>query len=211
MDDKFFAQIDRTVIFGCGGHARSIINVLCEYKENMEVLLVDKNACSKEIIMGFPVVPKYELKENDGYIIAIGDNVERDRVYQHLMNNHVGHCISVRSVYSHVGIESQIGQGTFIAANTYIGPMVEIGNNTIINTGSIVEHETVVGNSTHIAPNVTVCGRVEIGNNVFCGAGSTIIDKISICDDVIIGAGTVVKEDIVEAGTYVGVPAKKIC
>ena len=36
------------------------------------------------------------------------------------------------------------------------------------------------------------------------------IDKISVCDNVIIGAGAVVIEDIMEAGTYVGIPAKRI-
>lgn len=53
------------------------------------------------------------------------------------------------------------------------------------------------------------CYRMDMGNNVFCGVGSTIIDKISICDDVVIGAGAVVIEDIVEPGTYVGIPAKE--
>ena len=85
-----------------------------------------------------------------------------------------------------------------------------MGNNTIVNTGSIIEHEVRIGDNSHIAPHATVCGRTEIGNNVFCGAGSVIINNVKVCDDVIIGAGAVVKEDIVEAGTYAGVPAVKI-
>ena len=36
------------------------------------------------------------------------------------------------------------------------------------------------------------------------------MDKIKICSDVIIGAGAVVNKDIVEAGTYVGVPAYRL-
>lgn len=210
MENKEFSQINRIVLFGCGGHARSVINVLRERNEKIEILLVDKNAHSKESIMGCSVVCEYELREDDGYFIAIGENEERDRLYQHMLDKGMGYCMSVVSKYACIGVEAKIGRGTFVAANTYIGPLAEVGNNTIINTGSIVEHETVVGNNTHIAPNVTVCGRVRIGNNVFCGAGSTIIDKISICDNVIIGAGAVVKEDIVEAGTYVGIPARKI-
>lgn len=207
---KFFGGGYRVVVFGCGGHARSIINVLHETDERMEILLVDKNARCGETIMGCKVMCEYTPKENDGYIVAIGDNAERSRVFQLLLKNNVGHCISVISMHSHIVMESKIGRGTFVAANAYIGPMAEIGNNTIINTGCIVEHETIIGNDSHIAPNATICGRTQIGSNVFCGAGSTVIDKINICDNVIIGAGAVVKEDIVEAGTYVGVPARKI-
>ena len=200
----------RVVVFGCGGQARSIINVLRETDESMERLLVDKNAHCGETIMGCKVMCECELKENDGYIIAIGDNADRSRLFRFLLNNNVGHCISVISMHAHIGMESKIGRGTFVAANAYIGPMSEIGNNAIINTGCIVEHETIIGDNSHIAPNATICGSTQIGSNVFCGAGSTVIDKINICDNVIIGAGAVVKEDIVEAGTYVGVPARKI-
>ena len=45
---------------------------------------------------------------------------------------------------------------------------------------------------------------------MFCGAGSTVIDHISICDNVMIGAGAVVVKDIMESGTYVGIPARKV-
>lgn len=210
MKDKFLAQVRRIVLFGCGGHARSIVNVLREDGEDREILLVDKNANYKETIMGCRVVYEYDLKENDGYVIAIGDNGQRRKLFQLLVGNNIGHCLSVISMHAYVGIESQIGQGTFVAANAYIGPMSEIGDNTIVNTGSVVEHEVIIGSNTHIAPNATVCGRSRIGNNVFCGAGCTIIDKINVCDNVIIGAGAVVKDDIVEEGTYVGVPARKI-
>jgi serine acetyltransferase len=33
---------------------------------------------------------------------------------------------------------------------------------------------------------------------------------INICDEVVIGAGSVINKDILEAGTYVGNPFKKI-
>ena len=200
--------MDRIVIYGCGGHARSIINTLRQNDENMEILLVDENACNGEVIMGCKVVRDYKLGKNDGYIIAVGDNEERARLCQLISKQHRGHCISVVSRYSCIGKESEIGFGTFISANTYIGPLAKIGNNSIVNTGSIIEHETIVGNNAHIAPGATICGRAQIGNNVFCGAGSVIIDKVKICDNVTIGAGAVVIHDVMDEGTYVGVPAK---
>lgn len=209
MQDKFIKTAKRIVIFGCGGHARSIANVINELVREEEIIFVDKNARNGELIYSWRVEQTYNLNSNDVFIVAIGNNDNRKQLYQILIKQQVGSCISVISIYANIGFDVQIGQGTFIAQNVYIGPQVEIGNNTIINTGSVVEHETIIGNHTHIAPHATICGRTKIGNNVFCGAGSTVIDRIKICDNVVIGAGAVVVNDIIESGTYVGIPAKK--
>lgn len=198
------------IIYGCGGHARSVINVICETNIKKEILLVDHNARDDETILGFKTQRQYMLNANDDYIIALGDNNTRAQLYHKLSDMQLGHCISVISTFAHLGLNTKIGLGTFVAPNVYIGPQATIGNNTIINTGSIVEHEVSIGNNTHIAPHATICGRTKIGNNVFCGAGSVIIDNVFICDNVTIGAGAVVKENIVESGTYVGIPTRKI-
>lgn len=203
-------QAVRIIIFGCGGHARSIINTIREIDERIDILLVDKNAGSDEVILGCKTRREYDLEEDDRYIIAIGENTGRREIFDCLQEKYNERCISVISPYAHIGIDAAIGCGTFVAAKAYIGPQARVGNNTIINTGSIVEHEAIIGNNTHIAPGTVICGRARIGDNVFCGAGSTIVDKISICDNVVIGAGAVVKENISDAGTYVGIPARKI-
>ncbi len=198
------------IVYGCGGQARSIINVILEENNREEILLVDVKAKDGEMILGCRTKRKYNLKENDNYIVAIGDNGGREELYQKLLSEQRGHCVTVISRHACVGTDTKIGRGVFVAPIAYIGPQAVIGDDTIINTGSVIEHEVHVGCNTHIAPNVTVCGRTSIGNNVFCGAGSIITDKIYICNNVIIGAGAVVKEDIVEPGTYVGVPARKV-
>ena len=41
-------------------------------------------------------------------------------------------------------------------------------------------------------------------------AGATIINNRTICPGCMIGAGAVVVKDILDPGTYVGVPAKKL-
>lgn len=207
---KDICETHKIVIYGCGGHARSIVNTIRELCEEVEIILIDQNAAQEEVILGCRTQQEYELNATDNYIIAVGDNRKRTELYQTLYAHNKGKCISIVSKHSCIGIDVQIGQGTFVASNVFVGPQAVVGNNTIVNTGSIVEHEVQIGDNCHIAPHTTVCGRAKMGNNVFCGAGSVIIDNVKICDDVIIGAGAVVKENIVEAGTYVGVPAKKI-
>lgn len=198
------------VIYGCGGHARSVIHTLCEEDKKKQIILVDEKAGIDERILGFLAMSSYELRCGDVYIVAVGDNAKRKEVYEKLKSNQVGSSMAVISHAANVGIESQIGDGTFVAPCAYIGPQAQIGFDTIINTGSIIEHETVIGNHTHISPRAVICGRCRIGNMVFCGAGSTVIDQVRICDNVIVGAGAVVIKDITEPGVYAGVPARKI-
>lgn len=213
---NFFSRLQKgtkdskIVVFGCGGHARSIINVIRENNKVTDIVLVDDYAKEEESILGCKVVREFDIRHNDAYIVAVGDNLKRRQIYSRMKGEYATQCILLISSYANIGIDVQIGIGTFVAPNVYIGPQAVIGENTIVNTGSIIEHEAVIGDHTHIAPGVTICGRTQIGNNVFCGAGSTIIDKITICGNVTIGAGAVVKEDILDAGVYVGVPAKRI-
>ena len=199
----------RLIIYGCGGHARSILNTAFEVYKKDEIILVDDNAQENEKILGCRVEKEWSGKECVPFIVAIGDNAKRQQIFDNRCS-----CgedsVSIISQTAIIGFYSKIEKGTFVAKKNYIGPEVQIGKDTIINTGSIIEHETIIGNHTHIAPGVTICGRCRIGNNVFIGAGATIKDNIEICDNVIIGAGAVVIKDIIEQGTYVGVPAKKI-
>lgn len=199
----------KIVIYGCGGHARSIINSILKKRNRDSIIVVDGNAKENERILGCMVSKTYELDSDDSYIVGVGDNRNREKLFLEILKQSEK-ALTVISPSADIGEETCIGKGTFVAANAYVGPCCKIGVNTIINTGSVVEHETVIGNHTHVAVNATICGRCVIGDNVFCGAGSTVVDQIKICDNVVVGAGSVVISDITEPGTYVGVPAKKV-
>lgn len=200
----------RVVIIGCGGHARSIAGVLLEEFTKSEIFLADQKAGHDEYILGCTILQTYDLCEKDVYIIGVGDNEKRKKSLMYMQNQSPASCISVVSSCSYISEDVNMEEGVFIAARVYLGPQVSIGQNSIVNTGSIIEHETIIGRHSHIAPHATICGRCKIGSHVFCGAGVTVIDKISICDNVKIGAGAVVKENIAEPGTYVGIPARKV-
>jgi UDP-N-acetylbacillosamine N-acetyltransferase len=195
-------------ILGCGGHARSIANVLLSEYPDIEICFIDPRANPNEVILNCKTTPSLNHSTITRFIAGIGDNIKRKTNFQDTSQ----YCtpISVISKSAHQGINSVIGPGTFIAYGTFIGPEAIIGPNCIINTHGIIEHEVHIGPHTHVAPNATICGRSKIGECVFVGAGATIIDNIKICSNVIIGAGSVVVSNIDKPGSYVGVPAKKI-
>jgi len=187
-------------LLGCGGHARSVADVLQNNDPEVELIFIDQNARDNEIIMGYKVLKNLPVDAHNLHV-ASGDSKIRERDFSN-------RCITIISKDAYVSNTATILDGVFIGHFAYIGPEAKIGDGCILNTRSIIEHEVHVGSFCHISVNSTLCGRVVIGSHVFVGANTVIKDKICICDDVIIGAGSTVVADIVHPGVYVGNPAR---
>ncbi len=202
----------KVAMIGCGGHSRSVADVYLSTEKDAELEFFDTNAKPGECIFdSYSVVPLSEFDPSMYYaiLLGIGDNITRRAIYEKYVS-FVDKFNIVISDTAHVGKNTEIHKGVYIATNAFIGPEAEIGEGSIINTGAIVEHQVKVGKFSHISVNATICGKTTVGDNVFVGAGSTVIDGLSICDNVVIGAGSVVIESISCGGTYVGTPAKLI-
>ena len=195
------------IVYGCGGHARSILDVLI-YNGQNDILIVDKNARKNEYIYGYRVLSYLpDQYRDEPCILAVGDNTIRKKMVD---EQHPANFINVIATTAYISARSRLGVGIYVSHLSYIGPEANIDNHTIINTRSVIEHEVCIGKFCHIAPNVTISGRTRIGDMVFIGAGSTIIDKIKISSNVIIGANSTVISDVTEPGVYVGSPLRRI-
>jgi acetyltransferase EpsM len=91
-----------------------------------------------------------------------------------------------------------------------IQPDVSIGAHAIVNTGAIVEHDNQIGDFCHIGPNACLAGGIRVEEGAFLGAGTTVIPGVCIGAWSTIGAGAAVIEDVEEAVTAVGVPARVV-
>ena len=202
--------MDTLIIFGCGGHARSVASAI---KSFWNIIFIDPAAKVNEKILGFNVFKSiYDIgyQEHFFYHVAIGDIQQRKKIFDSLKEKKLRLPVLCASS-AVIRPESHIGDGSFIAEGAYIGPSAAIGQNCIINTHAVVEHDVMVKCNSHISVNAAVAGYSVIGASVMIGAGATVIDRISICDNVIVGAGAAVCSDILLAGTYLGVPAIRLC
>lgn len=194
------------VIFGFGGHARSVADVAVG-NGYTDIVFVDKNARASEMYQQFAVF----ASEPEGqyiYIPAAGDNFERRAQVDNILEQNK-QLVSIISGRASVSRYSNVARGVFVGHNAHIGPSTSIGRGSIINTSAVVEHDCQIGEFSHISVNSTIAGRVQVGANVFVGAGAVIKDGLTIADNVTIGIGAAVVQDIIEPGTYVGVPARK--
>lgn len=104
----------------------------------------------------------------------------------------------------------EIGEGSIICAGCILTTNIKIGKYTHLNLHTTIGHDCIIGDYFTTAPGSKISGNCTIGDNVYLGTNSSIRQKINICNDVTIGLNAGVVKDIVESGTYVGVPAKKI-
>ena len=192
------------IIYGCGGHGRSVADVLIDNGEK-NIVFVDENARDGEKIMNIPVIKDMpdSFSPDDKVILAIGDNEKRSEV---AMNNPDWPYASAVANDAYVSRFAEIGVGAFIAHGAYVGPRSVIGEHVIINTHAVVEHDCVVGEFSHIAPGAIMLGNVCIGMGAYVGGGATARNNVNITDSVTVGIGAAVVRDITESGIYAGVP-----
>lgn len=201
---------NKVFILGAGGHTRSLINLL-EYNNYNIGGIFDDNFedHNVEIINSYKVIGKLDaFNKTNQAVLSFGESDKRKQLFLRLndqiLKENLVHPKAIIENYFETGFSNQI------FANVLINSNVSIGANNIINTGAILEHEVKIGDHCHISVGSIICGRVTIGNGCFVGAGATIIDKLTITDDVIIGANSVITNNIDQAGTYVGSPARRV-
>ena len=106
--------------------------------------------------------------------------------------------------------ETTLGNGNIICAGTIMTVNIEIGNFNIVNLDCTIGHDDTMKDYITIYPSVNVSGNVILNDCVEVGTGTQIIQGLSVVENTIIGASAAIVKDIEEAGTYVGVPVKKI-
>lgn len=78
-----------------------------------------------------------------------------------------------------------------------------IGDGTKIDVNSHIAHNAIIGKNCLIHAFVNICGSVEIGDRCEIFPFCNIQPLVKICNDVTIGDGSIVRENIIESGTYV--------
>lgn len=197
------------VIIGASGHGKVVADI-AKKAGYTKILFLDDNdqliSCG-----GYPVAGQtadYKSYDCD-MIVAIGNTEVRQRIQTELMNagKHLATLIHPAAV---IGENTVIGIGTVVMAGAVVNPGAFIGKGCIINTCASVDHDDVIENYVHISVGAHLAGNVRVGGGTWVGIGAVINNNISIVSGCMIGAGAVVIKNIMEKGTYIGVPAKRL-
>lgn len=194
----------KVIIIGAGGHGKVAADIIRLSGDEVVGFLDDKPS---ENFVGFNVIGNTDDigKWSDClYFAAVGSAEIRKKI----MKNNVSWYTAIHPT-AVIANDVKTGEGTLFAANSVVNSGSKIGNGCIINTSATVDHDCMLEDFVHISPGAHLSGLVRVGAKTWIGVGACVVNNVEICGDCIIGAGAVVIRNIVETGTYVGVPAKK--
>jgi len=184
------------LLIGCGGHARSLIELIestTEWKIQGLVGLPDQVGLK---VLGYPVIGCDDdlsvlRKECPAAVLAIGqvpDSSPRMRLANHLRQLGFRFPILI-SPHAIVSRHSRLGIGTTVGHGVIVNAGAIIGNHCIINSCALVEHDVQIGHYCHISTGVLLNGGVRIGSESFIGSGAMIREGLTLPMLTVIGAG----------------------
>ncbi|MDW3194608.1 MAG: NeuD/PglB/VioB family sugar acetyltransferase [Cytophagales bacterium] len=212
-----FVAKDQVIIFGAGGHAKSIISII-QSKSELEIfgILIDSEfQKEQEKVLDHSVLGGREMFSTlvksgiSNAVVGIGDNKVRADISIELQH-HGFTMVSPTHQQSLLMSGVRIGLGTIVHAFAVVGTESLIGNNTIISANAVIGHNCVIGNHCQITPGVLIGGGVNIGDYSFLGLGSVVLPGVNIGKNTIIGANAVVNKDLEDNAVLVGNPGKVI-
>lgn len=213
------------VVFGAGGHARSVVDVLERLGEPVVAVVGDAGGRTWHVDVLADEVDAIDRVVADELraVVAIGASDARlavlGRVRTAAQLARTGATASspgtvldvtppVVAATATVAAGAELGAGAVVLEHAHVGPGSRVGTGAIINTGAIVEHDCVVGEGVHVAPGAVLLGAARVGDGVFVGSGARVLPGVEVAQGAVVGAGAVVTRFVAAGCTVVGVPAR---
>lgn len=196
--------IGDVLIFGAGGHGRSLAELIELIPGYHVAGFIDDSVPVGTKILKYKVIgKKADLKEffSQGLILAVNgiggikNIIQRVEVYE-LLRDLNYFCPTLIHPFAFIEKTALLENGVQVFPHSYIGSQAKIEYGCIINTGAIVSHDCVLGEMVNLSPGATLAGEVIVGDKTLIGMRATINLGVKIGCGVRIGNGATVKENV---------------
>ncbi len=184
------------LLLGCGGHAKSVIDVL---EMNNEWKLIGLVGLPEQLgleVLGYRVIGDDkdlpELKNQANHAFLAMGQLPSAKIRQKLatkIDNLGFHSPKIISPNAVISPNACIKAGTFVGHGAIINASATIGRHCIINSMSLIEHDAIVENYCHISTGAIVNGGLQIGAGSFIGSGAMLREGLNLPPNTIIHAG----------------------
>ena len=184
------------LLIGCGGHARSLIDVV-ESSDRWHVLgLVGLPEQVGEKMLGYTVLgcdqdlPSLRQQCTHALLAVgqIGFPSQRLRLASEL--ERLAFALpAVISGRAHVSRHAQLGLGISVGHGVVVNAGVSVGNFCILNSNALIEHDAVISDYCHISTGALVNGGAMIGECSFIGSGAVLREGLNLPPHTVISAG----------------------
>lgn len=199
---------DRLIIYGGGGHGKSLIELIQAIGQLQVHGIVDDGLAAGEQVLGIEVLGGASslaslLGEGVGLAVnavgGIGDIQSRITVFRRLEAAGFRFPVLVHPS-AVVEASASLSPGVQVFAQAYVGSAARVGFGAIVNTGAVVSHDCILGDYANISPGALLAGGVEIGEEALVGMGVTINLGVMVGRRARIGNSAVVKADVPAGG-----------
>lgn len=184
------------LLIGCGGHARSLIELVesagiwrirglvgLPDQVNTRVLNYQVIGCDADLAA--------LRKKCPSAVLAIGqlpDPTARQRLSRRLDKHGFVYPVLV-SPHAVVSRHARLGQGSTVGHGVIVNAATVVGDHCILNSRALIEHDVQIGSYCHISTGAIINGGVRIGSGSFIGSGSILREGLELPDNTVIGAG----------------------
>jgi sugar O-acyltransferase (sialic acid O-acetyltransferase NeuD family) len=201
------------VVFGAGGHAKSLIDLIRSSTDYELLCVADDDPDAAAAVLGVPVVGAASLEalREQGVLYAVnavgGIGRIRSRIEVGRRLDELGFELPpLVDATAFVAASAAVEAGAQVFARAAVCSDAAVGRSAIVNTGAIVSHDCRIGDYAHVAPGALLAGSVEVGEETLVGMGVSVSLGVTIGARSIVGNGAVVNESVpanavVPAGT----------
>lgn len=178
----------RVVILGAGGHGKEIawnLRQMNAVKPEFEIIgYCDDAKPAGEIVLGLPVLGTPEqvaarFGGDLGYICGVAKNKMRPALVARA--EQAGWSpVSVIHPSAVIAEDVEIGAGSYIAAQCYVGPGARLARHTLVNVIASVGHDVVLEEHTQICPGVKLSGGAIIREGAFLGSNAVVAPGVEV-------------------------------
>lgn len=216
MNDSDPPALPPLLIYGAGGHAKSVIGIISDGGGwAIHGLIDEREDMSGKAVLGHPVLgsgsllPELLRRGILHAFVAVGDNASRQQRGRQLeqLGFHLPILIHPTAL---IMTHASIGSGSMVHAFAAVGPEVTVGQHAIIGAHAGIGHESILGDAVHVGAGSILGGNVRIGSGSFLGLRSVVLPGISIGRNVRVAAGSMVSKDIADNLSVAGSPARVV-
>ena len=207
---------DRLAIWGTGGHAFVVADIIRVRNEYELVAFVDDAPQTEEkTFSGLPIFgdggPLARLKDLgvSHLIFGFGDCDARLALSDTVRaaGFALATAIHPRAV---IAADVSIGAGTVVAARAVVNLGSVVGENVNIAPCASVDQQCTIDDGAHLSPGVLLSRKVTVGRAAWLGIGAIVNDGVRIGAGVLVGAGALVCDDVPDRVLVYGSPASVV-
>ncbi len=205
-------MVKRVLIYGAGGHAKTVISLLRLL--NMEIAGIADDAVPAgttvsgvSVLGGAEILPELRsqgISQAVNAVGGIGNYAVRWKIFE-LLKQHGFDFPTIIHPSAFVEDTVTLADGIQVLAQSYISSESSVGFGTLINAGVIISHDGQIGKCVNLSPGAMLAGAVTVDDFAQIGMGATVNLGVKIGTRARVGNSAVVKGDVPAGGrVYAG-------